>query len=100
MKKIYLVMCFLGVALPYYHLINFLSQNEWSMNGFMAEIFSSHPISMISMDLTVAATTFLIFIIHQYKTKKINPTKYLISLLLVGFSLALPLYFYDNHNRK
>ncbi len=100
MKKVYLVMCLLGIALPYYHLINFLSQNQWSMNGFWAEIFSSHPISMISMDLTVAASSFLIFIIYQYKTKKINPTKYLISLFLVGFSLALPLYLYDNHDRK
>ena len=72
MKKIYLLMCILGIVFPYYHLINFLSQNEWSMNGFWGEIFSSHPISMISMDLTVAATTFLIFIIHRYKTKKIN----------------------------
>jgi len=93
-------MCILGIVFPYYHLINFLSQNEWSMNGFWGEIFSSHPISMISMDLTVAATTFLIFIIHRYKTKKINPTKYLISLFLVGFSLALPLYLYDNHVNK
>tara|TARA_B100000780_G_scaffold134788_1_gene94457 strand:- start:5454 stop:5756 length:303 start_codon:yes stop_codon:yes gene_type:complete len=100
MKKIYLLMCILGIVFPYYHLINFLSQNEWSMNGFWGEIFSSHPISMISMDLTVAATTFLIFIIHRYKTKKINPTKYLISLFLVGFSLALPLYLYDNHVNK
>jgi hypothetical protein len=55
---------------------------------------------MISMDLTVAATSFLIFILHQYKTKKINPTKYLISLFLVGFSLALPLYLYDTHQSK
>ncbi len=100
MKKIYLVMCFLGITFPYYHLINFLYDNQWSMNGFLAEIFSSHPISMISMDLTVAATSFLFYILHQYKTKKINPTKYLISLFVVGFSLALPLYLYDTHQNK
>ena len=100
MKKIYLIMCFIGIAFPYYHLINFLIENQWSMDGFWAEIFSSHPISMISMDLTIAATSFLVFILHQYKTKKINPTKYLISLFLVGFSLALPLYLYDTHQIK
>ena len=88
MKKIYLIMCILGVIFPYYHLINFLSQNNWSMDGFWSEIFSSHPISMISMDLTIAATSFLIFIIYNYKSKKLNPTKYLISLFLVGFSLS------------
>lgn len=100
MKKIYLIMCVLGIAFPYYHLINFLYENQCSMNGFWTEIFSSHPISMISMDLTIAATSFLFYILHQYKTKKINPTKYLISLFLVGFSLALPLYLYDRHNCK
>jgi hypothetical protein len=100
MKKIYLIMCILGVIFPYYHLINFLSQNNWSMDGFWSEIFSSHPISMISMDLTIAATSFLIFIIYNYKSKKLNPTKYLISLFLVGFSLALPLYLYDSHKSE
>lgn len=48
-------MCVLGIALPYYHLMKFLNQNQWSMNGFWDEIFySSHPVSMISMDLSVA----------------------------------------------
>ncbi len=97
MKKIYLIMCILGIALPYYHLILFLSLNDWSMSGFWTEMFSSHPNSMISMDLIVSATAFLIFLLHQSKTKKINPTKYLFCLCVVGFSLALPLYLYDNH---
>ena len=101
MKKIYLVMCVLGLALPYYHLIKFLNQNQWSMNGFWDEIFySSHPVSMISMDLSVAAGTFLVFLIYQFKSKKINPIKYIVCLFIVGFSLALPLYLYDTHDKK
>ncbi len=98
MKKIYLLMCMLGIVFPYYHLIKFLSSNNWAMDGFWTEIFSSHPVSMISMDLTIAASSFLIFIIYQFKSKKLNPTKYLIALFLIGFSLAMPLYLYDNHN--
>ena len=101
MKKIYLIMCFIGIAFPYYHLINFLIENQWSMDGFWAEIFySSHPVSMISMDLSVAAGTFLIFLIYQFKSKKINPIKYIVCLFFVGFSLALPLYLYDTHQIK
>ena len=93
-------MCCLWVILPYYHLLNFLSQNNWSMNGFCGEIFSSHPISMISMDLSVAATSFLIFLIYKYKTQNKKITKYILSLFLVGFSLALPLYLYCNHDSE
>jgi RsiW-degrading membrane proteinase PrsW (M82 family) len=49
------------------------------------------------MDLSVAASSFLIFLIYKYKAENKNPIKYLISLFVVGFSLALPLYLYDNH---
>ncbi len=97
MKKIYLLMCILGVILPYYHLISFLKENNWSMTGFWPEIFSSHPISMISMDLTVAASSFLFFLFYQKFKNKKKILKYFICLFLVGFSLSFPLYLYDNH---
>ena len=99
MKKILLIMCVLGVILPYYHLINFLILNNGSMDGFWSELFSSHPVSMISMDLTVAATTFLIFLIYKKQKDQIKIAKYILSMFLVGFSLALPLYSYDNYEK-
>ncbi len=99
MKKILLIMCVLGIVLPYYHLINFLILNNGSMDGFWSELFSSHPVSMISMDLTVAATTFLIFLIYKKQKDQIKIAKYILSMFLVGFSLALPLYLYDNYEK-
>ena len=99
MKKILILMCVLGVILPYYHLINFLIINNGSMDGFWSEIFSSHPVSMISMDLTVAATTFLIFLIYKKQKDQIKIAKYILSMFIVGFSLALPLYLYDNYEK-
>ena len=92
-------MCILGVILPYYHLVNFLILNNGSMDGFWSELFSSHPVSMISMDLTVAATTFLIFLIYKKQKDQIKIAKYILSMFLVGFSLALPLYLYDNYEK-
>ena len=91
----------LGAQLVHWpdHLINFLILNNGSMEGFWTEIFSSHPVSMISMDLTVAATTFLIFLIYKNRKEKLNIMKYIVSLFLVGFSLALPLYLYDNYDK-
>ena len=100
MKKIFFILCLLGVILPYYHLINFLQENNWSMSGFWADIYSNHAISMITMDITVAATSYLIFIIYKFYNKKINGRsfiKYMLSLFLVGFSLSMPLYLYDNY---
>ena len=100
MKKLFLVLCVLGVILPYYHLYYFLFENDWSMSGFWADIYSNHAISMITMDITVAATSYLVFIIYKFYNKKIGGLafiKYMLSLFLVGFSLSMPLYLYDNY---
>ena len=100
MKKLFLVLCILGVILPYYQLYYFLLENNWSMSGFWADIYSNHAISMITMDITVAATSYLIFIFYKFYNKKIDGRsfiKYMLSLFLVGFSLSMPLYLYDNY---
>lgn len=96
MKKFFLILCILGVLLPYYNLIQFLLNNNWSMNGFFESLFSTYPNAMISSDIAVAATAFLFFLIYKQKTKKIKIFKYVLSLFLVGFSLSLPLYLYDH----
>ena len=102
MKKIFFILCLLGVVLPYYHLINFLQENNWSMTGFLDQLYSNHAISMITMDITVAASSFLVFLIYQFLNKKIRAkcfVKYIVSLFIVGFSLSLPLYLYDNYKK-
>jgi sugar phosphate permease len=71
------------------------------MEGFLNDIFfGSHPVSMIAMDLTVAATAFLIFLIYQSKNNNLKILKYIVCLFIVGFSLAFPLYLYDTHDKK
>ena len=97
MRKIYLILCILGIALPYYNLINYLKINNWSMDGFFSLLYENYAVSMISMDLTVAASSFLIFLIYNFRKKPIKIIRYLIPMVLVGFSLALPLYLYDTH---
>tara|TARA_B100000963_G_C22517428_1_gene621365 strand:+ start:712 stop:1020 length:309 start_codon:yes stop_codon:yes gene_type:complete len=102
MKKLFLVLCILGVVLPYYQLYHFLLENNWSMSGFWSEIYSNHAISMITMDITVAASSFMFFLIHKFYNKKIDKLsfiKYMTSLFLVGFSLSMPLYLYDNYKK-
>ena len=97
MKKVYLILCILGITLPYYNLINFLQNNNWSMSGFFELLYENYAVSMISMDLAVAAFSFMIFLIYKYRRSPLEIIKYLIPLFLVGFSLALPLYLYNNH---
>ncbi len=73
MKKIYFLFCIIGIAMPYYHLIDFLKYNAWSMNGFFELLYANGAVSMISWDLTVAALSFFAFLIY-FKTKAENPS--------------------------
>ena len=98
MKRIYLLLCILGTVLPYYNLIQFLIESEGSMSGFFTPLFATFPSAMISWDITIAGTTFLVFLIHQSQKKSLKIYKYVIALFLVGFSLALPLYLYEKES--
>ena len=70
------------------------------MDGFFVQLFATHPMAMISMDITIAASAFSVFLIHKWRTKQLNITKYIVCLFMVGFSLALPLYLYDNFEKE
>ena len=98
MKKIFLLLCFLGIAFPYYYLIKYLEDKNWvwSLSDFFAEANSNYASSMLSADLGVAALSFFVFIIYSFHKKPIKILKYMACLFLIGFSLALPFYFYDN----
>jgi hypothetical protein len=104
MKKLLALLCVLGIALPYYNIYKFIEANnwEWSTALFFEQINLNYAMKILNADLTVAATTFLVFLVYKLKIKDIQLKhflKYFASLFLVGFSLALPLYFYDNYNK-
>lgn len=102
MKKVFLLMSLLGIVLPYYFLINYLQEDGASWSGFWADLYLTNPMSMVTMDITVAAFSFLILIIYQYYIKQIalgSLVKYFLCFSMVGFSLALPIYLYDNFDK-
>ena len=105
MKKVFAILCIIGIAFPYYYIFKFIEANnwEWSTSLFFEQIHQNYAMSILIADLTIAATSFFIFLIYRLKVKAISKKqfiKYLISLFLVGFSLALPLYLYDNYENN
>ena len=65
------------------------------MEGFFPPLFATFPNAMISWDITIAGTSFLVFLVHQIVKKNVKIVKYVLALFLVGFSLSLPWYLYD-----
>ena len=104
MKKVFAILCIAGIAFPYYYIFKFIEANnwEWSTSLFFEQINLNYAMGILNADLTVAATALLIFLVHRLRVKAINKSqfiKYLVSLFMVGFSLALPLYLYDNYKK-
>ena len=104
-EKIFAILCILGTAYPYYYIFKFIETNnwEWSTSLFFEQIHQNYAMSILIADLTIAATSFLIFLFYKLRVKAISNNqfiKYLVSLFMVGFSLALPLYLYDNYDKN
>lgn len=104
MKKVFALLCIVGVIYPYYYIFKFIETNnwEWSTSLFFKQINQNYAMNILNADLTIAAISFLIFLIYRLRVKAIKKNqfiKYLVSLFIVGFSLALPLYLYDNYNK-
>jgi hypothetical protein len=104
MKRTFALLGIIGIALPYYFIFQFIQSNNgtWSTALFFEQISLNNGMKILNADLTIAASTFLIFLIYRLKVKAINKKqfiKYLASLFLVGFSLALPWYLYDHYDK-
>ena len=104
MKKVFAILCVVGIAFPYYYIFKFIEANnwEWSTSLFFEQINLNYAMGILNADLTIAAISFLVFLAHRLRVKAINKSqfiKYLVSLFMVGFSLALPLYLYDNYKK-
>ena len=105
MKKVFAILCIIGIAYHYYYIFKFIETNnwEWSTSLFFEQINHNYAMSILNADLTIAAISFFIFLIYRFRVKAISKNKfikYLISLFMVGFSLVLPLYLYDNYEKN
>ena len=104
MKRLLLLFCLLGVAWPYYQITLFMKANDWSWSTalFFEQINANEAMKILNADLTIAAATFLAFLIYLLIKKSITNIqffKYLGALFFVGFSLAFPLYLYEHYER-
>jgi len=104
MKKLFALLCLVGVILPYYNIYKFIEANnwEWSTALFFEQINLNYAMKVLNADLTLAVLTFIVFIFYKLKINDLSLIqflKYFVSLVVVGFSLALPLYLYDNYKK-
>lgn len=95
LKTIYLVLCFLGVALTYSQFVPWVAQNGLNTSLFFHQLFANRISAFFGMDVFVSALALLVFIRSEGPRLHI-PGRWLpvTALILVGVSLALPLFLY------
>lgn len=95
LKTIYLVLCVLGVVVPYWQLAPWLATNGLNMPLFFQQLFANHIGAFFGMDVVVSAVALLLFVRTESSRLDV-PGRWLplIAVLTVGVSLGLPLFLY------
>lgn len=94
-KTLYLILCIVGVVLPYWQFLPWLAANGMNFTLFFHQLFANRISAFFAMDVLVSAVALIVFARrespHLTGFSRWLP---LIAVLTVGVSLALPLFLY------
>jgi len=94
-KILYLVLCVLGFALPYSQFVPWVLEHGLDMRLFVRQLFANRIGGFFGMDVLVSAVTLIGFIRSEGGQLKMRSLWLpIVSVLLVGVSLGLPLFLY------
>ena len=94
-KTIYLVLCILGLVVPYAEFVPWVLQHGLNLPLFVRELFANRIGAFFGMDVLVSAVALISFSrIEGARLGIRNRWLVLVAILTVGVSLALPLFLY------
>ena len=94
-KTLYLVLCLLGVLLPYAEFVPWVFHHGLNLPLFVRELLSTRIGSFFGMDVIVSAIALIAFTRIEGKRLGIrNRWLVVLAVLTVGVSLGLPLFLY------
>jgi hypothetical protein len=95
LKTIYLVLCVLGLVLPYWQFVPWVLANGLNMPLFFRQLFANRIGGFFAMDVLVSAVALLVFTRRESSRLGVRGRWLpLIAVLTVGVSLGLPLFLY------
>src|SRR5215475_11137374 len=100
--KVFLILCCVaGIVIPYWFALPFFLIHGPNFELFLEEIFATRISSFFAADLIIASVIFLVWSFRDAREKKIGGWwVVLLSNLVVGLSLALPLYLLKRLDSK
>jgi hypothetical protein len=95
MQWFYLVAAILGAVLPLSQLIPFLTAHGLDMPLFFRQLFQNHVSGFFGLDVIVSSFVLWLFVFSEGRRRGMsNLWLYVVCNLLVGVSLALPLFLF------
>jgi hypothetical protein len=93
MKKLYALLCLIGLIVPYYFFVPYVLNNGLSIPDILQQLFLNPVSSFFGTDVIVSSLVLWVYIYHETRSRRI-PLWWLsiISNLIVGLSLAFPLF--------
>ena len=100
MKRFYLFGAVAGVVLPFTFLIRFLLANGFDASAFAGQLFQNDIAMFFAVDVVVSAVVLWVFVFAEGRKQGMRRLwVYVLCTLLVGVSLALPLFLLFRERR-
>src|ERR1044072_3988163 len=92
-SPVFLMLAVVGCVLPLIFFVRFLVAEGLNVSSFLRQLFDNNVSTFFLMDVVVLAVTVLVFVFVEWRRKKMPRLwLYVACTLLVGVSLALPLF--------
>ena len=101
MRWLYLTAAILGAVLPLAFLIPFVAEHGLDMRLFFGQLFQTNISSFFAMDVLVSSVVLWLLVVSEGRRLGMRHLwVYIVSNLLVGVSLGLPLFLYFRERKR
>ena len=95
MLWLYLIIAILGTILPLSQLLQFLATHGLDLKLFFEQLFQNHISAFFGLDVIVSSFALWLFVFSEGRRRGMkNLSLYVVCNLVVGVSLALPLFLF------
>ena len=95
MHWFYLVAAVVGTILPLWQFVPFLVRFGLDVSEFFSQLFQNNVSSFFGMDVIVSSVVLWFFVLSEGRRRQMkNLWVYVLCNLIVGVSLALPLFLF------
>jgi Terpene cyclase DEP1 len=99
-KSVYLLLAALGVVVPYFHFVTWLTAHGFDLPMFLQDLHANGVSEFFAADVVVSALVVIVFLILERGRLGSRWWLPVVALLLCGVSAALPLLLYLREGQR